>query len=75
MENKPDSPVDLSEVMRMAQSPAGQQLLALLQKNNADELRSAMEKASTGDYSQARKTINAFLSTPEAKALLEQLRR
>lgn len=75
MENKPDSPMDLSEVMRLARSPAGQQLLALLQKSSGEELRSAMEKASAGDYSQAKKTINAFLSTPEAKALMEQLRR
>lgn len=75
MEHKPDSPMDLSEVMRMAQSPAGQQLLALLQQSSGEELRDAMEKASAGDYSQAKKTINAFLSTPEAKALMEKLRR
>lgn len=75
MQNKPDSPMDLSEIMRLAQSPAGQQLLALLQQRGGDELRSAMEKASAGDYSQAQKTINAFLSTPEAKALMDQLGR
>lgn len=73
MEQKPDSNSDLAEAMRMAQSPAGQQLLALLQKQQGGQLQDALEQASTGDYAQARDTINAFLATPEAKALLEQL--
>lgn len=73
MENKKDFQPDLAEAMRLAKSPAGKQLLELLRKNKTDQLQAAMQKASAGDYSEARDTINAFLSTPDAQALLEQL--
>lgn len=73
MQNKPDPSMDLTQILRMAQSPAGQQLISMLQQQNGEALRSAMSKASAGDYSQAKKTISEFLSKPEAKALLEQL--
>lgn len=64
---------DWNEAMRFAQSPAGKQLLTLLQQQGGDQLRSAMDKAAAGDYTQAKKAISDFLTTPEAKALLEQL--
>lgn len=67
--------MDLTEIMRLAQSPAGQKLLTMLQQSGGQELRGAMEKASAGDYGDARKTIQSFLANPEAQALLEQLRR
>lgn len=64
----------LSEAMRLAQSPAGKQLAELLQQSNAQGLRGAMEQAAAGDFDAARETINSFLATPEAQKLLEQLR-
>lgn len=72
MQPIPNSP-DLAQLMRLAQSPAGQQLIAALQQSSGEQLQSAMTKAAAGDYSQAQKTISAFLSTPEARKLLEQL--
>lgn len=65
---------ELTEAMRIAKSPAGKQLLELLQKNNAQALQGALQKAANGNYAEARETINAFLTTPEAKVLLKQLR-
>lgn len=75
MPSNPGSNMDLSEIMRLAQSPAGQKLLSMLQQSGGQELRGAMEKASAGDYRDVQKTIQSFLSNPEAQALLEQLRR
>lgn len=75
MPNNAGSNMDSSELMRLAQSPAGRKLLTMLQESGGQELRSAVEKASGGDYRDAQKAIQAFLSNPEAKALLEQLRR
>ena len=66
-------PNDFSELLQLAQSPAGQQLIALLQKNGGDTLQSAISKASAGDYTQAQKTISKLLDTPEARQLLQQL--
>ena len=73
MQPIPDSPLDMAQLMRLAQSPAGQQLLSALQKSGGQELNAAMAKAAAGDYRQAQKAISAFLSTPEAKKLLQQL--
>lgn len=75
MQSKPESPMDYSELLRLAQSPAGQQLIAALKQSQGGNLSQAMAKAAIGDYSQAQKLISDFLSTPEAKALLQQLGR
>ena len=74
MDHLPDTPMDMSQIMRMAQSPAGKKLIALLKQNDSDEMQQAMKRANDGDYSQAKKAIDKFLSTPEASALIEQLR-
>lgn len=74
MDHLPDTPMDMSQIMRMAQSRAGKKLIALLKQNDSDEMQQAMKRASDGDYSQAKKAIDKFLSTPEASALIEQLR-
>lgn len=65
----------MEEVMHLAESPAGQQLLAMLQHADSAQLQQAMHQASSGDYSQAGKTISSLLSSPEAKQLLKELGR
>lgn len=64
---------DMSEIMRLAQSPAGQQLMALLQRSGGKEMEEAVSKASAGDLESAKKTISSLLSSPEAQKLLKQL--
>lgn len=63
----------MQEAMRLAQSDAGKQLLALLKKENGAALQQAMDQASTGDYEQVKKTMTSLLASPEAQALLRQL--
>lgn len=75
MDQIPDGQMDVSEVMRLAASPAGKKLISLLQGSHGEEMNAAMSSAAKGDYRQAKDTISAFLETPEAKALMEQLRR
>lgn len=72
MDHKQEPDSDLVEAMRLAQTPAGKQLIDLLQNNHSEQLQNALQLVSDGDYSQAKDAINAFLSTPDAKALLEQ---
>lgn len=64
---------DMSQLLRLAQSQAGQQLLALLQKSGGSTLQEAIAQASAGDYAQAKTTLSSLLSSPEAQALLKQL--
>lgn len=64
---------DMSELLRLAQSPAGQQLIALLQRSGGNTLQNAVAKASSGDYAQAKQAISSLLENPEVQALLKQL--
>ena len=63
----------MQEALRLAKSPAGQQLLALLQQSNPDALRKAMEQASTGDYSQISQTLAPLLASEDVKKFLQQM--
>ena len=63
----------MSYLMKLARSPAGQQLLALIQQNGGSDLQSAVSQASAGNYDQAKQTLSSLLSTPEAQALLKKL--
>lgn len=64
---------DFSDFLRLAQSPAGQQLISLLQRNGGKELQSALSSAAGGDYSQAQKALSALLKDPQAQILLKKL--
>lgn len=59
--------------MQLASSPAGQQLLALLQQSDPTALNKAMEYFSNGDYSQAKQSLQPLFASEEAKKLLQQL--
>ncbi len=63
----------MEEVMRLAKSPAGQQLIAMLKQQDNTKLEQAAAQAKTGDYAQASKTLSAMLSSPEAQRLLKEL--
>ncbi len=63
----------MQDVMQLASSPAGQQLLAMLQKSDPEALRKAMQQASSGDFSQAKQSLEPLFASDEAKKLLQQL--
>lgn len=70
---KKNQDFSMEEVMRLAKSPAGQQLLAMLKQGDSAKLEQAVTQAKTGDYSQASRTLSAMLSSPEAQKLLKEL--
>lgn len=69
--NSPD--FSMQEALRLANSPAGQQLLALLRDTDADALSTAANQAGAGNMEDAMQTLFSLLSSPEAKALMQQL--
>ena len=77
MENNPNLPnhVSMQEVLRMAASPAGQQLIAMLRKQSDSEFQAAMSSAAAGDYTQAKQAIEKLMTDPQAQKLLKQLGR
>ena len=70
---KKNQDFSIEEVMRLAKSPAGQQLLAMLKQQDSVKLEQAAAQAKTGDYTQASQTLSAMLSSPEAQKLLKEL--
>ena len=62
----------MEDAQAFAQSPAGQQLLALLQSTDNSALRQAMEQASAGDLTKARDILTPLLSSPEVRKLMQQ---
>lgn len=65
----------MQEIMRLATSPAGQQLIAMMQQQGGSEFQKAMAKAAAGDYSQAKHAIETMMADPKAQQLLKELGR
>jgi hypothetical protein len=65
--------LSMEDARRLAQTEPGQRLISHLQSQNPRQLQAAMAQASAGDYEQLKKTLAAFMDTPEAQALLRQL--
>jgi hypothetical protein len=63
----------MQDALRLAQSEKGQQLFAMLKAQNGDAMNKAMEQAATGSYDQVKDTLSALLSSPQLRAMLEQL--
>lgn len=73
MEKEPGN-INLSELMKIANSAAGQELLSLVQNKKDEKFDEAMQLAQSGDFSQAQEIISKILSTPEAEALMKKIR-
>lgn len=64
---------DLSELIRLAQTPTGRQLIALLQKQGGSRLQQALASAASGDYTNAQAILSELLASPDAQVLLKEL--
>lgn len=69
MEQNPD----FSQLMKLAQSDAGRQLMQLLRQNGGKALDNALSQAAAGDYSQARAILSGLLANPDAHEILKEL--
>lgn len=77
MENNSNLPNNLpmQEVLRMAASPAGQQLIAMLRQQSGSDFQKALASAAAGDYTQAKHAIETLMADPKAQQLLKDLGR
>lgn len=77
MDHSPKLPnqLPMQEILSLASSPAGQQLIALLRQQGGSEFQHAIERAAAGDYTQAKRAIESIMSDPKAQELLKNLRR
>lgn len=64
---------DVNELMKLAASPAGQQLMAMLKSDDTIDLKKLAQSASSGNLTDAKAQLSAFLASEKTKALLKQL--
>lgn len=63
----------IQKAKKLANSDAGKQLIAYLQREDSQGLKDAMQLAASGDYSALKATISSLMQSEEAKALLKNL--
>ena len=63
----------MQDMMRLAGTPAGQQLLNHLQKKNAKQLQMAIAHAVSGNMDQAKAILSELIGDPESQKLIRQL--
>lgn len=63
----------IQEALRLAKSPAGQQLLAMLRQGDQDQLQQVMALAKAGDLAQASTSLRDMLASQQAQKLLRQM--
>ena len=64
---------DMNQLLKLAFSPAGQKLLALLQKDSTVDFKKVAQSASAGNYEGAKQQMADFLASKEVQELLKQL--
>lgn len=63
----------IREALRMAQTPAGRQLIQMLRSSADPNLQKVISCAAAGDHAAAKQALSAILSNPEAQKLLRQM--
>lgn len=64
----------VEDMRSIADSAAGKQLLELMRNDQDPAVQAAIRQAKNGDFSQAGTIIGKLLSSPEAAALLREIR-
>ena len=64
---------DMAALLKIAQSPAGQKLLAMLQANRNVDIHSIAAVAAAGNLDGAKEKLSSVLDSNEAQELLKQL--
>lgn len=62
----------IEQIKAFASSPAGQQLLAMVQQNAGADITKAQEQAASGNMDEAKQTLSNLLKDPKIQGLLRQ---
>lgn len=62
----------MEDIARLAQTPAGQRLMAMLQQDSS-RMQQAMALAQKGDHAALADTLRPLLNSSEVQTLLRQL--
>ena len=65
----------MEDALRFVNSPAGQQLLKMLQNSGDPGLQDAMAQAAKGDFARAKESLSAVAAKEEVQKLLKGMGR
>lgn len=74
MKSEKEHSPGVEDMRSIAESAAGKQLLELMRNDQDPAVQAAIRQAKNGDFSQAGTIIGKLLSSPEAAALLREIR-
>lgn len=63
----------MEQAMAFASSPAGKQLLSLIQQKGGNHVQLAQAHAASGDMDKAKDALSSLLSDPQIQAILRQM--
>ena len=63
----------MDTLKKLANSPAGRQLMAMLEQQDSGKVEEAARLAQNGKYAEAGQTLRDMLSSPEAQRLMKEL--
>ncbi len=65
----------MEDAMRLASSPAGQQLIALLKSAGGSSVEQARQAAAKGDYETAKTNLSKLLQSEDVQRLLKEMEK
>ena len=71
MENQPTIPFE--EIMRLAKSPAGQQLIKALKSQDPNTLKKVINSAKSGDIQQAKSNLASIMEAEDMQKILKNM--
>lgn len=63
----------IQDAMRLAETPAGKELLSILQATEGDSMDKAKKAAAQGDYNQVKENLTDLLRSPKIQSLLREM--
>ena len=70
---QPSQNFSMEQAMAFASSPAGKQLLSLIQQKGGSEVLQAQAHAASGDMDKAKDALSSLLSDPQIQAIIRQM--
>ena len=72
MENQPTA-IPFEEIMRLAKSPAGQQLIKALKSQDPNTLKKVIDSAKSGDIQQAKSNLASIMEAEDMQKILKNM--
>jgi len=70
---KNDNNFSMQEAMKLANSPAGKQLIAMLQQADPQAMQKAMSLAASGEYDKIPQVLSSLKEMDEVKKLMKDM--